>query len=143
MEMPISTHHIETITVEKSQLASSMKSGTVDVFATPFMIALMEYAAMRLIAPALPEGVTTVGTLVNITHTAPTLEGTTVRAEAELLESDGRRFVFRVTAFDEAGVIGEGFHERCSVKSDRFLQKAAERRDNAPAACNNGDSGAK
>lgn len=134
MEMPIGTRHTETLTVGKSQLASSLKSGTVDVFATPFMIALMEYAAMQLIAPALPEGVTTVGTLVNITHTAPTLEGTRVRAEAELVESDGRRFVFRVTAFDEAGVIGEGIHERCSVKRDRFLQKAAERRDNAAGA---------
>ncbi len=134
MEMPIGTRHTETLTVGKSQLASSLKSGTVDVFATPFMIALMEYAAMQLIAPALPEGVTTVGTLVNITHTAPTLEGTRVRAEAELVESDGRRFVFRVTAYDEAGVIGEGIHERCSVKRDRFLQKAAERRDNAAGA---------
>lgn len=134
MEMPIGTRHTETLTVGKSQLASSLKSGTVDVFATPFMIALMEYAAMQLIAPALPEGVTTVGTLVNITHTAPTLEGTRVHAEAELVESDGRRFVFRVTAFDEAGVIGEGIHERCSVKRDRFLQKAAERRDNAAGA---------
>lgn len=134
MEMSIGTRHTETLTVGKSQLASSLKSGTVDVFATPFMIALMEYAAMQLIAPALPEGVTTVGTLVNITHTAPTLEGTRVRAEAELVESDGRRFVFRVTAYDEAGVIGEGIHERCSVKRDRFLQKAAERRDNAAGA---------
>lgn len=134
MEMPIGTRHTETLTVGKSQLASSLKSGTVDVFATPFMIALMEYAAMQLIAPALPEGVTTVGTLVNIMHTAPTLEGTRVRAEAELVESDGRRFVFRVTAYDEAGVIGEGIHERCSVKRDRFLQKAAERRDNAAGA---------
>lgn len=134
MEMPIGTRHTETLTVGKSQLASSLKSGTVDVFATPFMIALMEYAAMQLIVPALPEGVTTVGTLVNITHTAPTLEGTRVRAEAELVESDGRRFVFRVTAYDEAGVIGEGIHERCSVKRDRFLQKAAERRDNAAGA---------
>lgn len=134
MEMPIGTRHTETLTVGKSQLASSLKSGTVDVFATPFMIALMEYAAMQLIVPALPEGVTTVGTLVNITHTAPTLEGTRVRAEAELVESDGRRFVFHVTAYDEAGVIGEGIHERCSVKRDRFLQKAAERRDNAAGA---------
>ena len=102
--------------------------GTADVFATPFMIALMEYAALTLVQPHLPEGIITLGTMVNITHTSPTLEGMTVRAQAELLETDGRRFLFRVTAWDDAGLIGEGTHERHTVKTDRFLEKAAARR---------------
>ena len=121
------TRHSESQVVAPEQLASHMASGTVDVFATPCMVALMEYTCMRLLAPHLDEGITTVGTLVNITHVNPTPAGMTVRAEAELTESDGRRFVFRVSAWDEAGLIGEGVHERCSVKAARFQEKAAAR----------------
>ena len=115
-------------TVTKERLASSMGSGTVDVFATPAMIALMEYTAMSLVQPYLPEGITTVGTSVNITHQNPTPEGAAVRAEAEVIETDGRRFAFRVTVWDEVGLIGEGTHERCTIKRERFQEKAAARR---------------
>lgn len=114
-------------TVTKDLLASSLKSGTVNVFATPYMIALMEYTCMTLIQPALPEGITTVGTLVNITHLNPTPEGAVARAQAELIETDGRHFVFKVTAYDDSGVIGEGIHERHSIKRDRFEEKAQSR----------------
>ena len=114
--------------VTKERLASSMQSGTVDVFATPYMIALMEYTAMTLVQPLLPEGIATVGTMVNIRHLHPTPEGAAVRAEAEILEADDRRFLFRVSVWDEAGLIGEGTHERCTVKKERFEQKAAARR---------------
>lgn len=115
-------------TVTNEMLASSMKSGTVNVLATPYMIALMEYTAMTLIQPALPDGITTVGTVVNIKHLSPTPEGSVIRAEAELTETDGRRFVFKITVFDEAGIIGEGIHERHSIKRDSFEKKAALRK---------------
>ena len=128
MEELIGAVQEQQVTVDKTLLASGLKSGTADVFATPFMIALMEYAALTLVQPHLPEGIITLGTMVNITHTSPTLEGMTVRAQAELLETDGRRFLFRVTAWDDAGLIGEGTHERHTVKTDRFLEKAAARR---------------
>lgn len=121
------TRHIEERTVTPDMLASHLASGTVDVFATPCMVALMEYACMQLLAPHLPEGITTVGTLVNITHTNPTPAGMRVRAEAALVETDGRRFVFRVEAYDEAGQIGEGIHERHTVKAAKFQEKAAQR----------------
>ena len=129
MEKLIGTTHSEEWTVTRELLASSLKSGTVDVFATPCMIALMEYACMMLLQPALPEDITTVGTMVNVTHLNPTLEGMKVCAEAKLIESDGRRFLFQVIASDDVGVIGEGTHERCSVKRDRFAEKAEARRD--------------
>lgn len=120
--------HEETWVVGKEQLASHMASGTVNVFATPCLVALMEYTCMKLIEPCLAQGITTVGSVVNITHVSPTPEGMEVRARATLTETDGRRFVFRVEAYDEAGLIGEGVHERCSVKTARFEEKAASKR---------------
>ncbi|HIW73847.1 MAG TPA: thioesterase family protein [Firmicutes bacterium] len=119
---------VQEWTVTKELLASSMKSGTVNVFATPYMIALMEYAAMTLVQPFLPEGITTVGTAVNIRHLGPTPEGARVRAEAEILEAEDRRFLFRVAVWDEEGLVGEGTHERCTVKKARFEEKAAARK---------------
>lgn len=116
-------------TVTKDMLANSMRSGTVNVLATPSMIALMEYTAMSLIQPELPDGITTVGTLINIMHLNPTPEGSVIRAEAELTETDGRHFVFKITAFDEAGIIGEGIHERHSIKRESFEKKAAARKN--------------
>ena len=113
--------------VTEELLACGLKSGTVKVFATPFMAALMEYAALMLVQPALPEGITTVGTRLDITHESPTPAGMKVWAEAVLTETDGRRFVFDVIAYDEAGVIGRGTHERCSVKQEKFEAKAREK----------------
>lgn len=127
MEEWIGRKHTEEWTVTHDRLACSLKSGTVEVFATPFMIALMEYACLSLVQPGLPEGITTVGTRVDISHVAPTPEGAAVTAEAELLETDGRRFLFKVTARDEAGIIGEGTHERCTIKTESFQKKAAAR----------------
>jgi predicted thioesterase len=114
-------------TVTRELLASWLKSGTVDVFATPAMIALMEYTASSLVQPFLDEGITTVGTAVNVTHINPTPEGAVVRAEAEIIETDGRRFLFKVTAWDQAGLIGEGTHERYTVKRDRLQENASAR----------------
>ena len=124
--------HSESCPVTKDMLASSLKSGSVNVLATPYMIAMMEYACMQLIQPGLEKGITTVGTLVNVTHTAPTVAGMTITTEAELTETDGRRFVFRVTARDERGVIGEGVHERHSIKAAGFEKKAGERAGISP-----------
>lgn len=86
---------------------------------------------MHLVQPYLEAGIGTVGTALHIAHTAPTPLGMTVTVEAVLLETDGRRFTFQVTARDEAGPIGEGTHQRCTVKTARFEEKAAARR---PAA---------
>jgi predicted thioesterase len=83
---------------------------------------------MILVQPGLPEGITTVGTSVHISHLNPTPEGAAVRAQAEILECDGRRFLFKVTAWDEVGLIGEGTHERFTVQRGRFQEKASARR---------------
>ena len=114
--------------VTKEKLASSKGSGALDVYATPEMITLMERTALLAVSKFLPEGETTVGTAVNIKHTSPTVLGSKVRAAARLIEVDGRRLLFEVKAFDEAGEIGSGTHERYIVTIDRFLKKAESKK---------------
>ena len=88
------------------------------------MLALMEKTASESVAPYLEEGCGSVGTQVNISHVAATPIGMTVRCETELTEVDGRRLVFKVAAYDEAGLIGKGTHERFVVQNEKFQTKA-------------------
>lgn len=104
--------------------AEKVKSGTLAVFATPAMIALMEEAAARLVEERLGEEETSVGILMNISHIAATPVGMKVRAIAEITKIDGRKIIFKVEAFDEKEKIGEGVHERFIVKKEKFLAKA-------------------
>lgn len=117
-------------TVEQAQSAAAIGSGLVDVFATPMMVALMERTCNESVMPYLDEGQTTVGTRLDITHTAATPIGMTVRCKSELIEIDRRRLVFSVAAYDEAGVIGEGRHERFIVDRDKFQSKANSKLQN-------------
>lgn len=109
--------------VDNTNTAVALGSGSLDVFATPAMMALMENAALEAVAKSLPEGSTTVGTLVNVAHTRATGMGDIVTAEAVLEEVDGRRLIFSVTASDSKGQIGKGMHERFIVDCERFLSK--------------------
>ncbi len=115
--------HTSVATVDRSNIAATMGSGDLEVFATPAMIALMENAAAGAVADVLPAGSTTVGTLVNVTHARATGIGDTVSATAELREIDGRRLLFHVSASDSKGVIGEGTHERFVIDAERFMGK--------------------
>jgi len=116
-----------SIEVGQEHTAARWGSGGLDVFATPCMVALMEGAALAAVDPLLPRGYCTVGARLDVRHLAATLVGRPVRARAELVEIDGRRLVFRVEASDDAGVIGEGNHERYIVDLARFMSKAATR----------------
>ena len=116
------------LTVTKNQLASSVGSGTVDVFATPMVAALMEGAAFDLAARYIEDIYTTVGSEICVQHLCPTAEGVTVTAEAELTKVDGRFFEFKLTATDNAGVIATGTHTRVSVKKESFAKKALDRK---------------
>ena len=126
LEVGLSKELSEEVTKEK--LASARGSGALDVYATPEMITMMEKAALLAVSNELSEGDTTVGTAVNIKHTSPTVLGNTVRATARLIEIDGRRLLFEVKAFDEAGEIGSGTHERFIVTIDKFLKKAESKK---------------
>ena len=107
--------------VTADQLANQVGSGLVAVYATPRMIAAIENT----------EGKTTVGTLVNVSHVAATPEGMEVRVETELVEiaPNGKMLTFKVAAYDEAGLIGEGTHQRAIVAKERFEAKAQAKKN--------------
>lgn len=115
------------VTVSSAQTAAAMGSGLLPVFATPAMVALMEQAAVNACAGHLDEGAGTVGISLNLTHDAATPVGMLVRAEAVLTAVEGRRLTFSVRAFDEAGPIGAGVHQRFVIDNDRFMEKTAHR----------------
>ena len=110
-------------TVNEANIASTMGSGCLRVFATPAMCCLMEKAASDLMDSLLDEGSTTVGTALNIAHTAATPVGMEVTAAAEITAVEGRKISFRVAARDEVGEIGSGTHERFIVFKDKFQAK--------------------
>ena len=113
---------IETVVCD-SNTAAAVGSGMVPVFATPFMIALMEGAAANTVLPCLAEDEGTVGTHLNVSHTAATPIGMKVWAEATVTEVNGKILTFDVAAYDEAGEIGRGTHQRAIIKPEKFLAK--------------------
>ena len=111
-----------TVTTDNTALA--MGSGTLEVFATPAMCALMEAACAESITPYLADGQTTVGTALDIKHLAASPVGIKVWAVSTVADVDRKAITFSVEVFDEAGKIGEGTHGRFIVESERFLGKA-------------------
>lgn len=112
--------------VTRDLTADVLGNPGVTVLATPFVVTLLENAAHAVMAPHLPPGGATVGTVVSMKHLAATPLGMTVRAKAVLLETDGRRCLFEVEAWDEVEKIAEGRHERYVVADlARFLARAA------------------
>ena len=109
--------------VEREDTALEVGSGSLLVYATPCMVALMEGAACEAIAEAIPDGKTSVGIELNISHISATPVGISVRAEAEVIAVEGSIITFQLTAFDEAGKIGEGSHKRALIATERFLEK--------------------
>lgn len=111
-------------TVEYKDTAKAVASGLAEVFATPSMIALMENAAYLAVQPHLPEGASTVGIRIDAKHLAATPIGLKVWVEAELVDVDGRKLMFDITAYDEAEKIGEARHERFVIDEKKFLSRA-------------------
>lgn len=114
----------QTITVTEDKTAAVMGSGMLPVFATPAMIALMENTASNSVAGELEEGQGTVGTLIDVKHVAATPVGMEVTCETKLVEEDRKRLVFEVKAYDAAGVVGEGTHERFIIENEKFMARA-------------------
>ena len=112
------------IIVTEGNTAQALGSGSLAVLATPAMVALMEKTARLSVAPYLEEGQSTVGTLVNVKHLAASPVGMKIICRTELVDIDRRRLVFHVECSDEAGVIGEGEHERFIIDEAKFMAKA-------------------
>lgn len=116
--------------VDAGRTAKALGSGTLEVYATPAMIALMEKAAWTAVAGELPEGASTVGTMMNVRHLSATPPGAEVFAEAVLTEVSGKKLTFRVSARDGAGPVGEGVHERFIIDNEKFMAKANSKNGN-------------
>lgn len=113
----------EELIVNEMNTAEALGSGSLAVFATPAMIALMEKTARLSVAPFLGDGQSTVGTLVNVKHLSASPVGMKITCRTELKEIDRRRLVFHVECSDEAGIIGEGEHERFIIDEAKFMAK--------------------
>jgi predicted thioesterase len=115
-------------TVNEGNTARSVGSGSLDVFATPMMIALMERAACEALSDCLEDSQTSVGTAINVDHIAASPIGATITAIATVTGVNGRKIEFEVTANDEHGEIGKGTHSRVIVDAERFIAKANARK---------------
>lgn len=127
MEIIIGMKGEASTLVEKEDTAQYVGSGSLLVYATPCLAALMEGAACAAIEEALPQGQTSVGTALNLEHLSATPVGLDVRASAEVTAVEGRRITFAITAFDEAGEIGRATHTRVLVNSEKFLEKTYQK----------------
>lgn len=117
----------EELLVDENYTAKTMGSGTLEVFATPAMIALMEKTAWKSVQDHLDEGQGTVGIALDVKHVAATPLGMKVCCESQLIQIDGKKLTFSVKAYDEVGLIGEGTHERFIVMNEKFQNKANEK----------------
>ena len=119
----------QTQPVTAENTARALGSGTLEVFATPALVALAEKTCWQSVAAELEAGSGTVGTKLELEHTAPTPVGRNVTCESELTAVEGRRLVFRVALRDEKGPVGGGVHERFIVNDAKFSAKANAKRE--------------
>ena len=111
------------VKVSEENTALKFGSGTIDVFATPAMIGLMEKASIEAVDNLLPKGFATVGTKIEVRHLAATPVGMNVTAKAELLEIDNKKLKFSIEAYDDLDKIGEGTHFRYIINLEEFINR--------------------
>lgn len=114
----------QSVAVTPENTAKTMGSGTLNVFATPALVALAEKTCWMSVADALDDGCGSVGTKLELEHTAPTPVGMTVTCHSELVAVEGRKLTFKVTLADEKGPVGGGTHERFIIFEEKFAAKA-------------------
>ncbi len=119
---------ILSMQVEMHHTAKEMKSGTLDVLATPALVAFVEECAWTSVQSYLDEGQGTVGSSIQITHKAPTPLGGEVKCQTELIQVDGRKLTFAFTVSDSVGEVASGVHERFIIDTEKFMKKTAMRK---------------
>lgn len=123
MELKAGIKNRSELTVTINETAVSAGSGGQSVFSTPHMIGLMENTAWASVEPYMEEGRTTVGTHLDVSHLSASPVGAHITCESELIEIDRRRLVFKLAAYDDAGLIGQGTHERFIIDIDKFMER--------------------
>ena len=123
MELKAGIKNRSELTVTINETAVSAGSGGQSVFSTPHMIGLMENTAWSSVEPYMEEGRTTVGTHLDVSHLSASPVGAHITCESELIEIDRRRLVFKLAAYDDAGLIGQGTHERFIIDIDKFMER--------------------
>ena len=121
--IPLNVSERRTLLVEREHTARELGSGSVEVLATPMLIALMEAAALDAVQGFLAEGWTTVGIKVDVEHLRATPLGGTVTAEATLTKREDRILVFAVQAWDGKGLVGQGTHTRAIIDTEKFMSR--------------------
>lgn len=116
-----------TAQVTDTNTAIAMDSGDLPVLSTVAMLGLMEKAAYQSVVPYLSAGCHTVGIALDVRHLSASPLGADIRAQSELIEIDGKRLIFSVNAYDNAGLIGTGTHQRFIVERDPFLENTAKK----------------
>lgn len=116
-----------TLVVSAENVAKKLGSGSLDVLATPALVALMEKAACEAVNPFLAPGWTTVGVKIDVSHSAPSLLGWKVEAKAEIVKAEGREIRLVIKASDEFGPVGAAEHARVAVSAEKFMERAAKR----------------
>ena len=109
--------------VTSDKTAAACGSGSLPVFGTPFLLALMEEATCNSLEGRLEDGRSSVGVSMEVQHSAASPVGIKVWAESELTKIDGKMLTFTVTAYDEAGVIGTASITRCIIRSESFVAR--------------------
>jgi len=120
MNLAVGMKHTIKCVVDKDMTALAVGSGSLEVFSTPSLLALMEAAAFELAQQGVDKGYTTVGSAVDLHHVSPTPVGLTVMAEARITAMLNRKITFKITAFDKEGIIGEATHDRIIVDAAAF-----------------------
>lgn len=115
------------VTVTHDKTAKVMGSGTLDVFATPAMVALMEQTAAESVQPHLDNGITSVGTKINVEHLSADPVGMEIICESTLTDVNNRLLCFDIICYDKAGIIGKAYHERFLIKSESFMNKTSSK----------------
>ena len=117
----------QELVVSKELTAKHIGSGTVLVFATPMMIALMEKTSQMSVKPSLEAGQETVGTHVDVSHDSAVPVGRKVWCESEVIDVDRRKITFKVAVYDDNGIVGQGTHERFIIDVKKFSEKLASK----------------
>lgn len=121
--IPESATGNEQLVVTEANTADALGSGLVKVLSTPALVALMERTCFNSVAAFLPSDYTTVGISVNIRHCKASPVGRTVVCNSKLVDIDGKKLTFEVTAHDGETLVGSGQHERFVVETEKFMQK--------------------